>query len=91
MNLDGKHGFIGCEYYRPDESRSHRFLTIYRDVKEGFVVELLANNGKFRSDTSIDPTSASCARVLHPRSGGKGDRLCRMLFHSVVKTILTSE
>ncbi|KAJ7254436.1 hypothetical protein C8J57DRAFT_1236679 [Mycena rebaudengoi] len=75
MNLDGKHGFIGCQNYRPNE-RSHRFVTISRDVKEHLLRELLANDGKFTSDVAIESESAVCARVLHPRSGGKGARLC---------------
>jgi hypothetical protein len=77
MNFDGKHGFIGCQNYSAGEGRSHRFQTIHRDVKEDLIRELLANDGVFKSDVGIDPASAVCARVLPPRSGGKGDRLCR--------------
>ncbi|KAJ6466503.1 hypothetical protein DFH09DRAFT_1381711 [Mycena vulgaris] len=76
MNFDGKLGFIGCQKYSPGEARSHRFQTIHRDVKEDLIRELLANDGVFKSDVGIDPASAECARVLPPRSGGKGDRLC---------------
>ncbi|KAJ7119239.1 hypothetical protein C8R43DRAFT_1152428 [Mycena crocata] len=76
MNFDGKFGFIGCQFYRAGESRSHRFLTINRDVKEDLLRELLANNGVYKSDVNIDSESAKCARVLPPRNGGKGDRLC---------------
>jgi hypothetical protein len=50
MNLDGKNGFIGCQHFRPGDGNSHRFVSIYRDVKEEFVIELLRNNGKFTPD-----------------------------------------
>ncbi|KAF8194842.1 hypothetical protein K438DRAFT_1968783 [Mycena galopus ATCC 62051] len=76
MNLDGKGGFIGCQNYSPGQPRSHRFITINRDVKEDLIRELLSNNGRFISDVNVDSESAICARALHPRSGGKGDRLC---------------
>ncbi|KAJ7086972.1 hypothetical protein C8R44DRAFT_900928 [Mycena epipterygia] len=81
INLDGKHGFIGCQNYRMGETRSHRFRTIHRDVKEEYLRELLPNDGKYQSDPGLDPQSAVCARVLPPRSGGKGDRLCRSTRH----------
>ncbi|KAJ7138641.1 hypothetical protein C8R46DRAFT_1321667, partial [Mycena filopes] len=76
VNLDGKNGFIGCQNYRAGTARTHRFISINRDVKEDLIRELLANNGRFTSDVHLDPETATCARVLHPRSGGKGDRLC---------------
>ncbi|KAJ7440399.1 hypothetical protein B0H11DRAFT_1660472, partial [Mycena galericulata] len=76
MNFDGKYGFIGCQNYRSGEARSHRFVTIWRDVKEDLLRELLTNDGVFISDVGVDPESAVCARVLHPRNGGKGARLC---------------
>ncbi|KAJ6474737.1 hypothetical protein DFH09DRAFT_1343071 [Mycena vulgaris] len=76
MNLDGKHGFIGCQNYRAGDSRTHRFTTIQRNVKEDYICELLSNDGVFTSNVGLDPQSAVCARVLPPRSGGKGDRLC---------------
>ncbi|KAJ7120131.1 hypothetical protein C8R44DRAFT_877592 [Mycena epipterygia] len=76
INLDGKSGFIGCQKYRAGEPRSHWFRTIQRDVKEEYLRELLANDGKYQSDLGVDPQSAVCARVLPPRSGGKGDRQC---------------
>ncbi|KAF8179702.1 hypothetical protein K438DRAFT_1768737 [Mycena galopus ATCC 62051] len=79
MNLDGKGGFIGCQNYSPGQPRSHRFITINRDVKEDLIRELLSNNGRFISDVNVDSESAICARALHSRSGGKSDRLCRML------------
>ncbi|KAJ7038863.1 hypothetical protein C8F04DRAFT_1392709 [Mycena alexandri] len=88
-NLDGKNGFIGCQNYSAGQSRTHRFITINRDVKEDLIRELLANNGKFISDVNLDSGSALCARVLPPRSGGKGDRLCPYTHidenHQVVK------
>ncbi|KAJ7615487.1 hypothetical protein FB45DRAFT_757736 [Roridomyces roridus] len=75
MNLDGKYGFIGCQgYRRSDAKRSHRLENIPRDVKEDLVKELFANNGEFKSEVHLD--AAACARVSHPRNGGKGDRVC---------------
>ncbi|KAJ7491316.1 hypothetical protein B0H11DRAFT_1911939 [Mycena galericulata] len=76
MNLDGKNSFIGCQNYRAGEARTHRFITIHRDVKEEYIRELLTNGGTFKSGVGLDPQSAVCARVLPPRSGGKGSQLC---------------
>ncbi|KAJ7171599.1 hypothetical protein C8R43DRAFT_944205 [Mycena crocata] len=74
INFDGKWGFIGCQNYRyTDPPHSHCFKTIHRDVKEDLLIELFANNGVFQSDVAVDSESAVCARVLPPRSGGKGD------------------
>ncbi|KAJ6523691.1 hypothetical protein DFH09DRAFT_1329934 [Mycena vulgaris] len=50
MNLDGKHGFIGCQTYRAGDSRTHRFTTIQCDVKEDYICELLSNDGVFTSN-----------------------------------------
>lgn len=77
MNLDGKKGFIGCQNYcKGDDPRSHHFISIPRNVKEEFLVELFQNDGKFKSDISSFESDIEnlkiCARVLPPRSGGKG-------------------
>jgi hypothetical protein len=75
MNLDGKNGFIGCEHYAPGES--HRFVTINRDIEEKSLIELFQNKGQFTSFVNV--VTATCARVLPPRQGGKGERVCRAL------------
>ncbi|KAK7019126.1 hypothetical protein R3P38DRAFT_2715272 [Favolaschia claudopus] len=72
MNYDGKYGFIGCQFYAPNQQ--HRFVSIYRDADEHLVLELFQNNGEFLSPPTA--ISASCARVLPPRQGGKGDQVC---------------
>ncbi|KAJ7912720.1 hypothetical protein B0H13DRAFT_1488514, partial [Mycena leptocephala] len=72
MNLDGKNGFIGCEHYAPGES--HRFVTINRDIEEKSLIELFQNKGQFTSFVNV--VTATCARVLPPRQGGKGERVC---------------
>ncbi|KAJ7187531.1 hypothetical protein B0H12DRAFT_1040311, partial [Mycena haematopus] len=46
INLDGKYGFIGCQNFRAEEARSHRFISIYRDVKEELLIELLSNDAE---------------------------------------------
>ncbi|KAJ7205363.1 hypothetical protein C8J57DRAFT_1258823 [Mycena rebaudengoi] len=56
------HGFIGCQNYCPNE-RSHRFLTINRNIKEELLRELLANEGKFMSDVAVESESAVCAQI----------------------------
>ncbi|KAJ7733654.1 hypothetical protein B0H16DRAFT_1467994 [Mycena metata] len=58
INLDGKGGLIGCQKYSRSQSRSHRFITINRDVKEELIQELLSNNGRFISDVNVDSESA---------------------------------
>ncbi|KAJ7765293.1 hypothetical protein B0H16DRAFT_1310196 [Mycena metata] len=70
-NFDGKSGFIGCENYSPDQPRTHRFITINRDVKEDLIRELLSNNGRFVSDVNVDSESAICARgkIVHRPCG----------------------
>ncbi|KAJ7891064.1 hypothetical protein B0H13DRAFT_2340715 [Mycena leptocephala] len=47
MNLDGKNGFIGCEHYAP--GKSHRFVTVNRDIEEKSLIELFQNKGQFTS------------------------------------------
>ncbi|KAJ7850344.1 hypothetical protein B0H13DRAFT_1905751 [Mycena leptocephala] len=74
MNLDGKNGFIGCEHYAPGES--HRFVTINRDIEEKSLIELFQNKGQFTLFLNV--VTANCARVLPPRQGGKGERVCPM-------------
>ncbi|KAJ7742334.1 hypothetical protein DFH07DRAFT_980337 [Mycena maculata] len=59
MNLDGKHGFIGCQNYRAGQARTHRFVTIHRNVKEEYIRELLLNSGIFESDVGLDPSRLS--------------------------------
>ncbi|KAJ7486492.1 hypothetical protein FB451DRAFT_949962, partial [Mycena latifolia] len=54
MNLDGMHGFIGCQNHCPGDSRTHRFITIHWDVKEEYLRELLANNGIFKSIADVN-------------------------------------
>ncbi|KAJ7034512.1 hypothetical protein C8F04DRAFT_1183058 [Mycena alexandri] len=58
INLDGKGGFIGCQKYSRSQPRSHRFITINRDVKEELIQELLSNNGRFISDVNVNSESA---------------------------------
>ncbi|KAJ6513998.1 hypothetical protein DFH09DRAFT_1374151 [Mycena vulgaris] len=72
MNLDGKYGFIGCENFAAGQS--HRFVTINRDVDEDLLIELFQNNGQFKS--FVNTITATCARVLPPGQGGKGERTC---------------
>ncbi|KAJ7923825.1 hypothetical protein B0H13DRAFT_2316176 [Mycena leptocephala] len=72
MNFDGKNGFIGCEHYAPGES--HRFVTINRDIEEKSLIELFQNKGQFTSFVNV--VTANCARILPPRQGGKGERVC---------------
>lgn len=72
----GKAGFIGCsKWVQGKDSNDHRFIGIPKDVKEELIVELFeSEDGSFKSK-SVE--TKECARVLHPRHGGRGRRECR--------------
>ncbi|KAJ6527896.1 hypothetical protein DFH09DRAFT_1285635 [Mycena vulgaris] len=57
MNLDGKYGFIGCENFAA--GRSHRFVTINRDVDEDLLIELFQNNDRVVRESALVPTLTS--------------------------------
>ena len=71
----GKTGFIGCSNWIRGQTTKHRFLNIPKDVKEALVKELFESED---GDFSKKISTKKCARVLHPRSGGKGHKECCM-------------
>lgn len=76
VNHFGKSGFIGCSEWVRGKSSEHRFMGIPKDVKEDLLIELFeSEDGCFK--TRVD--TKECARVLHPRNGGKGRQECRKL------------
>lgn len=74
VNHFGKSGFIGCSEWVRGKSYEHRFMGIPKDVKEDLLIELFeSEDGSFKQHVD----TKECARVLHPRNGGKGRQECR--------------
>lgn len=65
---------MGCSGWVHEKANTHRFEPIPRDIKESLVIELFSNEGVFKDQNLA---SKDCARILHPRHGGRGQRICR--------------
>ncbi|PPQ70451.1 hypothetical protein CVT24_013272 [Panaeolus cyanescens] len=72
----GRLGFIGCTafYKGPGDKTKHRFVTIPNGVKEELLIELFESKDGSFAQKNLSTTA--CARVVHPRNGGKGYREC---------------
>ena len=79
VNWDGKKSFVGCSRYMHGNRRSHRFVSILKEVNEGHVKELLTCGDK--SLKTLINTKA-CAHVSSACSGLNGDRKCSELLSS---------
>lgn len=73
VNHFGKSGFIGCSEWVRGKNSDHQFMGIPKDVKESLIAELFkSEDGRFKETKN----TKGCARVLHPRHGGRGHREC---------------
>jgi hypothetical protein len=93
MSYDGKNFFIGCQgWHKGDKAKSHRFISIPRNVDENILLGLFQNNGTFDDDHEIPKEAASsqCAYVTLPRNGGKGKRICHMSMNFLTENITLS-
>ncbi|RPD75850.1 hypothetical protein L226DRAFT_570087 [Lentinus tigrinus ALCF2SS1-7] len=75
---NGKAGFVGCRNWEAAQADSgkHRYVPLPADVDDDLVQELSRHGGVLTSASADLHAVAKCARMVSPRSGGKGSKEC---------------
>lgn len=84
MNYNGKKHFIGCSKFMHGDAKSHRLLSIPRDVQEPLLLQLFQSGGEIQA-----ADTGPCAQVISCRSDTKGNALCRESLLSNIAALYT--